>query len=296
MWNRVLLLAAGVASGWTLVHLLSVAPSRAATHRLRLALGLFVGLGLVIVLATRSLQAGLAGFLVFGFSALVAYAANAKQVSRGLEPVLPRRPSLPPETDPRTQVLLVARGEPAAYDGPQYWAHVYRERQERGERAPHWFVRPLAYARVRVAYAAMGGRHPLDVALSQSVEALQADLGPGYAVRYAYLRSQPYLVRALVALAEEGFRRAVLVPLGVAAGSDPGLRQAVADSRVRELGIRVLYTSSPTDPPGQADLYSDHLSMLDHGHPLSATPQVDAAQIQGLARLVQDAVQNVAPH
>ncbi len=270
-------------------------PGQVATQRLRLAAGLVVGLGMVILLAMVSLQAGLAGLFVFGFSALVAYAANAKQVNKLPERVPPRRPSMPSQADPRTEVLLVADGEPATYDGPQYWAQAYREHEARGERIPHWFVRPQAYGRIRAAYRLMGGLHPLDVALSQASGALQTSLGPSYAVRHAYLQSHPYLARALVALAEEGFRSVIIVPLGIAANREPGLRQAVADSRIREIGVQVTYTLSPEDLPGQADLYTNHLSTLDHGHPLRITPDVASDEIQGLARLVQDAEESAAP-
>jgi len=299
VWNRVVLLAAGVASGWTLVHLLTASPGQAPTHRWRLAAGLTVGGGLIGLLAAASFEAALAGFLVFAFSALVAYAANAKQVSKVPDPVLPRRPSLALAIDPRTQVVIVALGEPATYDGPQYWAQAYKERQARGERIPHWFLRPWAYARIRAAYAAMGGLHPLDVALGKASEALQATLGPGYCVRHAYLRSHPYLVRALVALAEEGFRRLIIVPLGAAAHApaaasatralDPALHQAVVDSRVREVGVQVTYTASPEEPPGRADLYADHLPLLERGHPPDIVPDAAAAQVQDLADLVSRA-------
>ncbi len=285
MWNRVFLLAAGVASGWTLVHLLTVAPGEVPTHRWRLVLALVIGLGQVVLLATVSPEAGATGLIVFLFSALVAYAANAKQVSKAPEPILPRRPSLPPQADPRVLALMVVDGDPAAYEGPQYWAHAYRQRQARNERIPHWFVRPLAYARVRAAYAAMGGQHPLDTALGKTTGELEAHLGPGYAVRYAYLRSQPYLVRALVALAEEGFRHLVIVPLGSAV-DEASIRQAVADSRIRELGLKVIYTPVPQGLPGQSDLYADHLPTLHHGHPLNIAPSVTSDQIQGLADLV----------
>jgi hypothetical protein len=285
VWNRVFLLAAGVASGWTLVHLLTVAPGQAPTHRWRLILALIIGVGQVALLTTVSLQAGLTAVFVFLFSALVAYAANAKQVSKAPEPILPRRPSLPPKADPRVLALMVVDGDPAAYEGPQYWAQAYRQRQARGERIPHWFVRPLAYARVRAAYAVMGRQHPLDTTLSKTTGELEAHLGPGYAVRYAYLRSQPYLVRALVALAEEGFRRLVIVPLGSAV-DEAAIRQAVADSRIRELGLKVFYAPVPQELPGQSDLYSDHLPTLHHGHPLNIAPSVTSDQIQGIADLV----------
>jgi hypothetical protein len=287
VWNRVFLLAAGVASGWTLVLLWTVPPAEVGTHRIRLILGLGIGAAQITLLAVASMQAGLAALLVFAFSALVAYAANAKRVSKAPEPALWRRPSLAQQVNPRILVLLAVDGEPATYSGPQYWAQAYRQHQARGEPPPQWFMRPLAYSHIRAAYAAMGDQHPLDAALDRTTAALGAHLGHGYAVRHAYLRCHPTVSRILVDLADEGFRRIILVPLVSAADdAQPALRQAVSDSRVREFGVQIAYTPGPTQIPGGETLYADHLLMLAKGNALPMPADVTADQIESVASCV----------
>jgi len=207
-----------------------------------------------------------------------------------------RRPSPPDRSDPRVVVLLAVDGEPPRYDGPQYWAQAYRLRQAHGEPAPHWFVRPLVYSRIRAAYATMGGQHPLEATLIQASAALQEHMGAGYVVRHAYLEGHPQLTRSLVSLADEGFRCICLVCLASLTSEEARLHQAVSDSRVREFGIRVTYASAPGILLGAEDLYSDHLQTLVRGHPLSGAPEVADSQMERISACVLQSMNRESGH
>ncbi|MBM3188468.1 MAG: hypothetical protein FJZ90_07075, partial [Chloroflexi bacterium] len=218
MWNRVALLSAGFAFGWTLVNCW-VAPRMLLRREMQsTALAAAVGLLVVVWLAlSASWASGLAGALAFAFAALVAYAAKAKQVSKD-EPT-PSSPAPPVEraaghsvadhgvADRGAAVLLVHEGEPAVYDGPAPWARRVAHLQQKGHRVLHWFVRPLAYARIRSAYDRMGGANPLSAAMANLAQELQRLLGLPYAVGEASLWAEPPLAERLASLAREGAAR-----------------------------------------------------------------------------------------
>lgn len=209
MWNRVLLLASGLACGWMIVHMWSVADQDIRGQRTRLILGAAAGLGLVVWLSWNVFSAGLLGLGVFGITALIAYAANARQVNRVGHALPPRVPKMPEHLHLGTVVLLITSAEPAHYTGPSYWAWALRQYPL----APHWFLWPNRYARIRQAYRVMGGAHPLDAILGSLATSLANYLNAPSAMRYAYLGEERAFLADLVNLAEEGFNRLVLVPL-----------------------------------------------------------------------------------
>jgi hypothetical protein len=208
-YNQILLLASGLACGWMVVHTWSVADQDLKGQRIRLIIGVFAGLGLVIWLSWSVISAGLLGLIVFGATALIAYAANARQVNRVGHALPPRAPKTPEKLNAGTVILLVTSAEPLHYTGPSYWARALRQYSL----APYWFVWPRMYSRVRQAYRVMEGIHPLDAVIGSLSESLRNCLDIHSTVRYAYLGEERTFLSVLVNLAEEGFNRLVLVPL-----------------------------------------------------------------------------------
>jgi hypothetical protein len=81
MWNRVVLLATGMAFGWNLVNYFTVAPARREAQRLRIIVSAMIGVALIISLGMQEWQAAAVGSVVFLGTALIAYAANARQAA-----------------------------------------------------------------------------------------------------------------------------------------------------------------------------------------------------------------------
>lgn len=241
MLNRVFLLISGFAFGWTAVKCLTVPTDRLRAQWMGLTLSLAVG-GLVIVaLGATSLAAGGAALGVFLVSALVAYAGNARQINKLAAPPERRKPERSIAKDTRRAVLLVCEGWPREYGGPAEWAGRLRRMEAEGQSTPHWFVRPWIYARIRAAYRAMGGQHPLHAAMEGLAQALQARLGADCCCQAAYLFAEPRLLDVLVRLAEQGLGVMVVVPLGLVEDAHQRLRAQVVKSRVIEIGVRVSY-------------------------------------------------------
>lgn len=242
MWNRVFLLASGFAFGWTLVSYLTVPLAQARERLIQLILSLAAGLAIIGLMAFSSPPTGLVGGVVFTLSALVAYAGNARQINKAEHPAPLDRPERPLEQrDPRLAVVLVAEGEPVAYDGPKPWARRLEELAALGERVPHWFMRPFTYARIRATYRAMGGRNPFNDAIAHLAKRLEGQLGSGYFVQDAYLAATPSLAEVLARLVEQGFVRTALLPIGLERGWQAALPAEVARSRVLEVGVQVTH-------------------------------------------------------
>ena len=189
MWNRVFLLASGFAFGWVLVSYLTVPSAQIRDRLIQWVLSLSVGLVVIGFMAFSSPQSGIAGGMVFVFSALVAYAGNARQIGRVEGPPLGQaaisedsidRPKRPLTEDSRIAVVLVAEGEPVEYDGPKSWARRFGELAALGGAVPHWFMRPFSLARIRAAYRKMGGRNPFNDAVARPAKQLERRLGVGY--------------------------------------------------------------------------------------------------------------------
>lgn len=239
MWNRVFLLASGFLFGWSLVRYWTVPRAELRTHELRLGLGLAIGVVVIVLLGLESLPAALAGTGVYAFSALVAYAGNARQVGRQEQALPSPRPTPAEDAPPRRGVVLVSCLEPPTYDGPSYWAWRLRRRDAQGQPAPHWFARPRAYVRIRRAYEARAQRAGPADALQGLGQALGAALGADYVVETARVGVPDALSRTLADIVRQGATRVVVQPLEVFPDALDAVRQAVTDARVREAGVRV---------------------------------------------------------
>lgn len=243
MWNRVVLLASGVAFGWTLVHLACAPRSELDKLRVRLLLSLLAAAVVIVLLWWYDPASGGVGTAVFFASAAVAYAANAKQVSKAPGQALPRGLGGPVEANAQRGILLVSDAEPRAYAGPLYWAHRLRSRQADGEPIPHWLARPWTYGRIRRAYGDAECPHPLD----DAAQALAQSLGEGYRVQHARLMASPTVRDVLGEWADAGLRRVLVLPLGLTEASRAMCLDQITLSRARERGVRVTL-APPIDP------------------------------------------------
>ena len=287
MWNRVFLLASGFLFGWSLVRYWTVPRAEMRTQALRLGIALAAGSALIVLLAVESAAAAVAGLVVFGLSGLVAYAGNARQVNRVEVPAPVPYPT--PTATPAAweAVVLVSCLEPPVYDGPHYWAWRLRRREGRGEPVSHWLARPRVYSRIRSAYQALSNgassedASPIDP-LRRVGQDLGAALGAGYRVETARIGTAPSLMRVLANLVTDGARRVIIQPLDVPSDAIAALREAVTDSRVREVGVRVTLADSLPVPA-----WDSHEGRLDHwitGRPPDPLPGPDPstlARLQG---------------
>lgn len=179
MWNRVFLLATGLASGWSLVTYLVTAEAQRVARRTRLILSLAAGLVLVALLAAGSALAALQGMLVFLFSAAVAYVAHARDLT-GSDPI--EITHVPPDPAPDAPVLLlVNEGESVNYTGPESWECRMALAERRGASPSHWLTRPFALARLRAACRQTPKQDTLDHAAAQLAQ--WVDGRSPYAVR-----------------------------------------------------------------------------------------------------------------
>ncbi len=271
MWNRVLLLAFGMATGWSLVNYWVAPPAQIRSRVAQFGLSLALGLAVVVWMGMDAVESGVAGVLAFAFCALVAYAANARHIDHVLDaPALPK-PTDPLVRDSRLAVVLTADIEPDAYDGPTFWARRFHQATSRGARTPHWFVRPRIYARIRTAYAQMGGHHPVWLVLEQAACALGQRLGGGYLVRVAALYADPTLADALTEWFDLGLTHFALLPLGEELDRE-ALSEQVACSRVRELGVKVQYLAPLSGSSWSLGQPDERLARLAAGHMAQVQP------------------------
>ena len=288
MWNRVLLLASGMATGWTLVHLLTVSPEQRRQQATRFVLGLALGGVAIGLLTLSSPQAGLAGASVFMFSALVAYAANARQVSKVVSPPLLPIPGATSARDEWTVVLLVFAGQPEQYRDPGPWARQLRRRAKRGQAVPHWFVQPVVYSRIRAAYVHMGNRNPQQALVDGLAAELEARLGDDHTVA-SVLATGPLIAEDLAELAASGLRRIILVPIGFQSDVRQQLEAEVARSRIRELGTKVLYAAAPALARWSPSVQVEQLLTLAEGQPLPEPKPIRADENDVLEEVVRRA-------
>lgn len=281
MWNRVALLAAGVAFGWTLVNYWTVAAQEVRTQRARLLISALVAALVIVLLAVDTAQAAIAGAFVFLFSAVVAYAGNAKQVSKVEQDIPLITPERPLETDPRMTVLLVTDGEPQEYDGPNPWARRFKRREAQHKPVPNWFVRPLAYARIRRAYQAMGGQNPFAVQLVRLSASLQERMGGGYRVELVHLDTKPRLAPRLYRLAEDGFTQMTLIPISLQDRTEE-MYEHVTNSRVREIGVRVHRAAALELAPWSTEAYEARMDRFLQGEPVVAGQVWDEQMLEEL--------------
>jgi len=240
VWNRVFLLAAGIAFGWTLVNYWVVSPKDKLRQRNWLLLSVLGGGAVLVLLGRVSPSAAKVGSGVFFFSALVAYAANAKQVGKEgvfLPPALPERD---PSASSWKAVLFIVGAEPPSYSGPEEWRRILARLEQEGP-LPHWFVRPRLYARLRAAYEATGERAPFWSALEDAIAPLQRELGEETWVRAFSFWEGPQLAKEFAQLVREGAVALYFLPMGLGEDGVRALREWVTASRVREVGVRVEY-------------------------------------------------------
>ncbi len=126
----------------------------------------------------------------------------------------------------RTAVLLIAHGTVERLDDlPRFLSNI-----RRGQPPSEELVREI-----RRRYEAIGGRSPL-LDISHRVAA-KVEVALGVPVRLAMRLWEPYPRDVLTALAEEGTRRVVVVPL---AQHSAGVYGAAAKEAARDLGLEVV--------------------------------------------------------
>lgn len=240
MWNRVLLLAFGMATGWSLVNYWAAPADQARSRAIQFGLSVALGLGVIAWLAMGAAESGIAGALVFAFCTVVAYAAHARRVDRIPTDFPFPKPADPLVRDHRRAVILVADLEPETYDGPSFWARRFHQAAKRGASTPHWLARPRIYAHIRAAYQQMGNHYPAWSTLDGMSRELEQRLGADYRVRVASLYATPTLAEALVEWADVGVTRFVVASIDAEVASE-ALDEQVVRSRVRELGVEARF-------------------------------------------------------
>lgn len=277
MWNRVLLLIAGVACGWNLVGWLTLPGALKRSRLVYLAVAGAFGVGYSALLGVQTGAWGPA-LVVFGIGALVAYAGAARQAS-GVEEPLPRPlPRVPADRDDRPLVLLALDGEPEAYDGPGAWAQHFALRGAEGVAVPHWLVRPVVYARIRRAYRGLRPEDTVRRWAARLAARLDEVMGGGCRACEAFLLTAPTVSSALLHAAEGGAVTILLVPVGQRRPTADALREQVNRSRVREAGVSVEYLPAPDGLAPVADALAERLGMLSRGFtPPSLEPLVEGA-------------------
>jgi hypothetical protein len=254
----------------------------------RLWLSLAPGITAILYLGINSPAAGLVGAAIDFLCALLAYAANAKQVSRQMVSPSFDRPPLSLDRDERTAVMLVTWREPARYDGPAFWARSFRACADRRQHIPHWFLRPWVYRRIRAAYRAMGDLNPTADWYARLAECLQGQLGTAYRVSEAsLLEAGPSA--GLYRLAAEGVHRVILLPLGQAVESQALLREQAILSHGAEVGMAVLFAPATEALAAirPAIPFADRFGQLARGLPLVAPPDPPLGDLDSLVALVR---------
>ena len=264
MWNRVLLLATGLSAGWTLVNYWTVPAERMRGQLIRGLLSLSAGALTIGLLALSSVEAGATGLVVFLLTLAIAYAANAKQVSKNDSVPPTRLPKVGARQALPIAVFLVTLVEPPAYSDPSPFAQAFDWLDSRDEPSPHWLIRPLTYSRIRLAYRRMQ-ENPPGVAGSTLAHELQERIGPTYRVLETRLFSSRWLWQSLRELAEEGLQRVTIIPLNLDNESLALVREQVTQSRVREIGLIPRITTSLAMPEWDESPYALRLQKLATG-------------------------------
>ncbi|MBN1402739.1 MAG: ferrochelatase [Anaerolineae bacterium] len=294
VWNRVILLATGLAFGWNLVHYWSAAEYAKTGNLIKLLLGLTGGLVMVGLLAAAQPSAGLAGAIVFLLTAFVSYAANAKRVNRAdaLPIQMIERPSA---LDERAAVLLLARGEPSAYEGPGPWARRFAALAARRQRAPHWLLRPFVYGRIRAGYRAMGGENAANRSVERLAETLGRRLGSGAEVHAAFLETSPALAATLDELARTGFGRILIVPLTQEPEMLREVHDQVVQSHAAQGGLKIRFVEPHVISEWPAEGDEERLRTLCAGRPVPALNPVTDESVQALATRAKQALGQLEP-
>lgn len=285
MWNRVALLTAGVAFGWSLVTCFSASDERLRRTQVNLALAALAGIGFVLWLGIENTAAAFVGTFVYGTGAVVAYAAHAQQILRPPEP-----PPLPPPTDSAPEkderlAVLVVPGPPSRYS-PAAIARL----QASGSLPPrlfrHWFLAPETYRQIRRAYR----KHsPLPVlkAIQAIREHLQGRLGKGWHVEIAYLNDETPLEQRLVAWQDQGYQAVALLPVDATENERAEIVSVARRSATSDLALARVAPVVRLLPDG---VYRDTLEALIGEAIPPPCPTPDLSAVEELARHAESAL------
>jgi len=260
MWNRVVLLCAGVATGWTAVNLLTCPRALIRGQRVRLAIAVALATTTAAWLAHSMPASALLGLGVYLLAAVPAYVANAQRASSpepdpGPPPPLSsanlsQTSELVAPENHADHILLVSPGPPPHYEGPAGWAY----RLSSSDHTPAKLIRrvlfPFSLARIRQAYDAMPQGHPNAQYCTRLARAL-SDRAPNSVVRCVYLQGSPHLRQLLRGLRHSPPARLRMILLDVPGSrSEHRTREILTGSRLRETapGLSLAFC-----PPQDAD-------------------------------------------
>jgi len=280
MWNRVVLLTAGVAFGWSLVTRLSGPEDRSARARANMGLAALVGLALVIWLGVERPAAGWAGAFVFGVGALATYAMRAKQILR--IPETKATPVLAPEAQGTPLAVLIAPGPPPTYD-PASLARLQAAGHLPQQLGRHWFAAPAAYRQVRLAYRRHGSL-PLWAALETARRQLQQALGDRWSVELIFFYGEPPPETQIRKWLEDGSSPMVILPIDLGGQAIAEIRSL---ARLVEAEGRGSVQVAPSTRLVPDAIYQNSLQALISDAMPPACPDPDPAAVTALASHVR---------
>jgi hypothetical protein len=238
MWNRVVLLSCGMVVGWGLANYWSCAPADMPRHRYRVRLALAVALGLSVWIGSDDVSSGFAAMLIVALSALVAYAARARQIA-SLAGGAPAPAPGDREQVSRPAVVVVTHALPEAYTGPEYWAACLHRQSVSAHKRPNWFTAPLTVRRIRSAYLQMGSAPASYLALAGLVNRLRAQLPPEVVMLSAHPYAAPSLDSQLSVLAARAASLILIAPIDLEESDRDDLSRQIAGSSTERRGVRV---------------------------------------------------------
>ena len=112
-------------------------------------------------------------------------------------------------------------------------------------------------------YRAIGGRSPLHAETRRQIEALRADLGHGWTVRFAFRHSTPYAGAVLDGLRETGTRRLVALPAYPQySQATTGSGMKVLEREARQRGMELVAVRSYPEAPGYLEALGNATARL----------------------------------
>jgi len=284
MWNRVVLLCAGVATGWTAVNILTCPRPLVRGQRVRLAISVSLAAATIVWLSLDSPAPALLGLGVYLLAAVPAFVANAQQASTSKPDPGPPPPLSSAAPDAHTEnkgnhILLISPGPPPQYSGPAGWAYRLMHTDNAPTTLPRRIVFPWTLAHVRQAYDAMPNGHPSTRCCSHVARRLSCR-SPENNPRCVYLQGSPHLRQELRSLRQKPPTPLTLILLDApGSGSEDRVREIITSSRLRETipDLRLVHC-----PPRDVDNVSD-LAPLLQGSP---APMPDHEQLSAYADAV----------
>lgn len=289
LWNRVVLLTCGMAIGWGLANYWTCSPEEMARHRYRVTLGAIVALALCLWIAWDDPASGILALSFVAVTALVAYAARARQISSVVDRATPPQVTdVPPGAD--RVIILVSYALPGAYTGPEHW--VWYLRRPRGAAEPDrgWFSRPRTLKRIRAGYQRLGSPANSCLTLSSVQERLQTLLGPEIQFAMAHPFAAPRLETQLVALASQGTAAAVVAPIDLNDASEAELEQRIALSQVEEQGVQVVLLTNTRLEVWDERRALEQVEALSRGLPLPDMMEPALERLDALAHAINEHV------